>query len=114
MHNRFSEASKMLLIDFINKHYDKPLFTDGEAIVRTYIALKRQNNLHELIFRNNEIDFQNKWVNVLLDDFVTGHEGKWGGSDTQNLKQVVNALQNSNSLYLLFEDHYSYDENSLL
>ena len=114
MNIRFSEPTKMLLVEWINCNVERPIHTDGEAQIRTFIKLKRENKLFDLIFSDNKLNLENKWVNLLIEDFIITNEGTYGGTDIENKREIVNFLQKTNKLYILFEGHYSYDETLLL
>lgn len=116
MQQRFSHATNMLLNDYISKTIERPLFIDGEERVRTYRKLKNSKKLILLLCREGVkgIDFQNKWVVQLVEEFITGHEGAYGYNDYSNQLKVVKSLMETDEIYRLFEDHYSYDTDALL
>ncbi len=108
--NRFTHATNMLLNEFIRDNIQSPLYIDGEARIRTYLDLKKNGQLLKLISNSNgDLDFSNKWVVILLEDFITGHEGDFGDNTYINQLTVVRDLLKQNKLYLLFEDHYGPD-----
>jgi len=106
MEARFSNPTNMLLNEYIRDCKESPLYIDGEARIRTYKRLKDQNQLLRLIYRDGEVNYTNKWVVKLLEDFVTGHEGDYGHNDHVNHIAVILDLATRGELYLLFEEHY--------
>ncbi|UJH90928.1 hypothetical protein LZ575_19910 [Antarcticibacterium sp. 1MA-6-2] len=106
MQKRFSTATNMLLNEYIRDFKETPLYIDGEERVRTYKELKDQDQLLQLIYRDGEVNYTNRWVVKLLEDFVTGHEGDYGHNHHVNHLSVILDLAKRGELYLLFEEHY--------
>ncbi len=109
MEKRFSHPTNMLLNEHIRDYGNSPLFIDGEARTRRFSELKRNNQLDQLLYRNGELNYGNKWVVKVFEDFIIGHEGDYGENSYVNHLTVLRDLMKRDELYLLFEEHYGPD-----
>lgn len=89
-------------------------FIGGEVRIRIYIQLKRSNELYKLFESGGTLDLNNEHVHKLFEHYIISHEGTIGGSDENNMRIVYNALKDGGNLHLLFEEHYSFETESLL
>lgn len=111
--NKFTHFANEVLNDYLSKATNYR-FIDGEARTRIYVQLKRSNELNKLFEHNGELQLSNEFIYKLLEHYINAHEGAWGENDDNNKSTVYNALKIANTLHLLFEEHYSYEVESLL
>jgi transcriptional/translational regulatory protein YebC/TACO1 len=111
--NKFTNYANEVLNQYLSNTTEYQ-FIDGEARTRVYVKLKRSNELHKLFENNGVLQLHHEWTDKLLEHYITAHEGDLNTNEGDNKIMVYEALKAANDLYLLFEEHYSYDNEALL